>query len=77
MKVTVIPLIINAPGSVPKDLVRGLEELEIGRRAKACQNRSLQKSARILRRVLETCCHFDSSERPSGNADGKKTHEEL
>ena len=29
MKVTVIPIVINALGTVPKSLERGLEELEI------------------------------------------------
>ena len=33
------------------------------------------RSARILRRVLETC--EDSSERPSANADVKNTHKEY
>ena len=29
------------------------------------------RSAKILRRVLETCCHSDSSEKPSANAGMK------
>ena len=32
MKVTVIPIVISAFGTIPKDLVRGLEELEFGGR---------------------------------------------
>ena len=68
--VTVIPVIIGAPGMVPKGLVRALEELEIGGRAGTIQSIVLLRSARILR-LEETCCHSDSSERPSANADMK------
>ena len=35
---TVIPIIIGALGTVPKGLVRELEDLEIGGRAKSIQN---------------------------------------
>ena len=45
--------------------VRGLEELEIEGQIKAIQTTILLRAARILRRVLETYCHSDSSERPS------------
>ena len=30
MKVTVIPMIIGAPGTVRKDLIKGLKQLKIG-----------------------------------------------
>ena len=39
----------------PQSLVRGLEELEIGRRAESIQTTALLRSVRILRRVLEVC----------------------
>ena len=35
MKVTVIPIVIGVLGTIPKGLVRGMEELEIGGRAEA------------------------------------------
>ena len=35
MKETVIPIVIGALGTIPKGLVRGLEELEIGVRGRA------------------------------------------
>ena len=54
MKVTVIPIIIGALGTVPKCLVRRLEELEIGGRIETIQTTTLLRSSRILRRVLET-----------------------
>ena len=51
MKVTVISIVIGALGTVPKTLVRGLGELEMGA---ARLSKALLKSAKILRRVLET-----------------------
>ena len=38
MKVTVIPMVIGALGTIPKGLVSELEELEIGGRAETVQN---------------------------------------
>ena len=54
MKMTVIPIVIGALGTISKGLERRLEELEIGGRAETIQTRGLLRSARILRRVLET-----------------------
>ena len=76
MKVTVIPIISGALGTTPKGLVRGLEELEIRRRAEAIQITALLRPARILRRVLgleKTCYHLDSSKKPSGEAGVKNS----
>ena len=52
VKVTII--VIGALGTVPKDLVLGLEDLEIRGRVETIQTTALLRSARILRRVLET-----------------------
>ena len=54
LKVTIIPIVIGAFSTVTKGLVAGLEELEITGRAKNIQTTALLRSARILRRVLET-----------------------
>ena len=54
MKVTVIPNIIGTLGMVPKGLKRGLEELETGGRIETIQTTALLRSAKILRRILET-----------------------
>ena len=70
MKVTVIPIVFGVLGTLPKGLIRGLEELEIGGQAEIIQTTAL-RLARILKRVLETCCHSDSNERPSANAGVK------
>ena len=50
----VIPIIIGVLGTISKDLVRGLEDLEIGRRADTIEITALLRLAKILRRVLET-----------------------
>ena len=51
MKVTIIPIVIGAFGTVTKALLKGLE---IGGRVETIQTTALLKTARILRRVLET-----------------------
>ena len=54
MKVTIIPIVIGAFGTVTKGLLKGLEDLEVGGRMETIQTTALLKMARILRRVLET-----------------------
>ena len=54
MKVTIIPIVIGAFGSVTKGLLKGLEGLQVGVRVEIIQRTALLKTARILRRVLKT-----------------------
>ena len=54
MKVTIIPIVIGAFGTVTKGLLKGLEDLEVGGRVVTIQITALLKTDRILRRVLET-----------------------
>ena len=54
MKVTIIPIVIGAFGTVTKGLFKGLEDLEVGGRVETIQTTALLKTARMLRRVLET-----------------------
>ena len=54
MKVTIVPIVIGALGIITKGLLKGLEELEIGGRVETIQTTALLRTARILRRVLET-----------------------
>ena len=54
MKVTSIPIVIGAFGTVTKGLLKGLEDLEVGSRVETIQTTALLKTARKLRRVLET-----------------------
>ena len=54
MQVTIIPIVIGAFGTVTKGLLKGLEDLEVGGRVETIQTTALLRTARILRRVLET-----------------------
>ena len=54
MKVTVIPIVIGTLGTVTKELVQILEDFEITGRIETVQHTAFLRSARILRRVLET-----------------------
>ena len=54
MKVTIVPIVIGAFGTVTKGLLKDLEDLEVGRRVETIQTTALLKTARIVRRVLET-----------------------
>ena len=54
MKVTIVPIVIGALGTITKWLLKGLEELEVGGRVETIQMTALLRTARILRRVLET-----------------------
>ena len=54
MKVTIVPIVIGALGTVIKGLLKGLEDLEVGGRVETIQTTTLLRTARILRRDLET-----------------------
>ena len=53
-KGTIIPIVIGAFGTVTKGLLKGLEDLWVGEWVKTIQTPALLRTARILRRVLET-----------------------
>ena len=53
MKVTIIPIVIGAFGTVTKGLLKDMEDLEVGEQVETIQTTALLKTARILRRVLE------------------------
>ena len=54
MKVAILPIVIGAFGTVTKGLLKGHEDLEVGNRVETIQTIAILKTARILRRVLET-----------------------
>ena len=54
MKMTIIPIVIGTFGTVTKGLLKGQEDLEVGGRVETIQTTALLKTARILRRVVET-----------------------
>ena len=45
---------IGADGTVTKGLLKGMDDLEVGGRVETIQTTILLRTARILRRVLET-----------------------
>ena len=54
MQVTIIPILIGAFGTVTKGLLKRLDDLKVGGLIKTIQTTILLRTARILRRVLET-----------------------
>ena len=54
IKVMVIPIVVGTFGTIPKGLVKGLENLEIRGQVETIQTTALLRSTRILKRVLET-----------------------
>ena len=54
MKVSVVPIVIGAFGTVTEGLLKGVEDLEVGGRVETIQMIALLKAARILRKVLAT-----------------------
>ena len=73
---SIIPIVIGVFCTVNKVLLKVLEDLEIGGRVETIQTTTLLRTARILIREQVNCCHSNSSERPSANADVKKTLKE-
>ena len=54
MQVTIISIVIGAFGTVTKGLLKGIEDLEVGGRVETFQTTALLRTARILRRLLDT-----------------------
>ena len=49
MKVTNVPIVIGALGTITKGLLKGQEDLEVGGRVETIQTTALLRTARILR----------------------------
>ncbi len=72
MKVTIVPIVSGAFGTITKGLLIGLKDMEVGGWVETIQMTALLRTARILRRVPETSGDLLSlNEKPSGNTDGK------
>ena len=54
MTVTVIPIVVGALGAIPIGLVKGPGHFEIKGQVETIQTTALLRSAKILRRVLES-----------------------
>ena len=49
-----VPIVIGASGTLTKGLLKDLEDLEVGGRVETIQTTALLRTAKILRRVLDT-----------------------
>ena len=58
MKVTIVPIVIGAFGTITKGLLKGLEDLKVGGWVENMQTAVLLRTARILRRVQEASGDF-------------------
>ena len=54
MKATIVPIVISPFCTITKGLLKGLEDLEVGGWIETIQMIALLRTARILRKVLET-----------------------
>ena len=68
MKVKMIPIVVGALETVPKNLEKRLNELEIKGELKPSRP---QQYLEEFWRLEETCCHSDFSEKPTVKADMK------
>ena len=76
MKMTIIPIVIGTFGIITKRLLKGLEDLEVGGQVDTIQTAVLLRTPEYCEeswRLVETCCHLNSSERLSANADMKNS----
>ena len=71
MKVTIVPIVIGALGTITKGLLKGLEDLEVSGRVETVQTTALRQHWDESWRLEETCCHSNSNEKPSANTDVK------
>ena len=72
MKVTIVPIVTGALGTITKGLLKGLKDLE-----ETIQMTALLRTARIVNEswsLEEICCHSNSNEKPSPNTDGKNSN---
>ena len=73
---TVISIVIGAFGTVTKGLLKGLEDLEIGRRVETIQIQYYWERPEYREeswRLEETYCQSNSREKPSAKTDVKKS----
>ena len=54
MNVTIVPIVFGALGTITKGLLKDPADFEVGGRVETIQMTALLRTARILRRVLET-----------------------
>ena len=76
MKVTIIPIVIGAFGTVTKGLLKGLEDLEVGDKWRPSKLQHYWERLEYWKeswKLEETCCHSNSSKNPSAKTDVKNS----
>ena len=76
MEVTIILIEIGTFGTITKGLLKGLEDLEVGGRVEKSKLQRYWERPEYweeLWRLEETCCHLNSSERPSAKTNVKNS----
>ena len=58
---------IGVLGTIIKEMIQGLKDLEIRGQVETIQ--TIEEIDKSTERHEETCCHSDSSAKPSANAD--------
>ena len=74
MKVTIVPIVIGAFGTITKGLLKGLKDLEVGGRVRLSKWQHFWERPEYWEEswiLEETCCHSNSREKPSANTDVK------
>ena len=77
MRVTIIPIVIGAFGTVTKGLLKGLADLDVGAWEETIIQQHYWKRLEYWEeswRLEETCCHSISSKRPSADGDVKNSN---
>ena len=72
MKVTIVPVVNGAFGTITKGLLNGFEDLEVGGQVETIQNDSITENGQKTEEswtLEETCNHSNSSKKPSDNTD--------
>ena len=76
MKVTIVPIVIGAFGTVTKGLLKGLRTWELADEWRLSKWQHYWERPEYRGeswRLEETCCHSNSSEEPSTNTDVKNS----
>ena len=76
MKVTIVPIVIGAFGTITKGLLKGLEDLELAaewRLSKWQHYWEQPENREESWRLEKTCSHLNSSEKPSAKTDVKNS----
>ena len=79
IKMTIVPIVMSAFGTITKGLLKGLEDLEFGGRVETIQWQHYWEGPEYWESwtLGKTCCHSNSSEKPSANADVKNSNESI